>query len=362
MAVLEIKGLYKKYSRKDAWAVNNIDLSVPKGELLALLGESGSGKTTLLRLIAGFEEPEKGSIQVDGRVIVNANTYIPPEKRNIGMVFQEYALFPHMTINENIQFGLHKLKRADQKRRTVEVLKIVGLMPYASRYPHQLSGGQQQRAALARALAPNPSMLLLDEPFSNLDGVLKDQVREELKYILKETNTTAIFVTHDTKDALATADRIALLKEGKIQQTGKPEELYRKPVNIYTAGFLGKVNIIQASVKNDGFDSQVGFIPFPEIMQYKEKVTLVVRPEHLHAGNSPSHFIKGKVDSVNYFGDSLFVTVKVSNEKGTCKLIYKSSCSCSFSIGESIQLKLDVSEMHLLDTCWPGIVPGALAQ
>lgn len=362
MAVLEIKGLYKKYSRKDAWAVNNIDLSVPKGELLALLGESGSGKTTLLRLIAGFEEPERGSIEVDGRVIVNSNTYIPPEKRNIGMVFQEYALFPHMTIEENIQFGLHKLKAAEKSKRTREVLKIVGLMPYTSRYPHQLSGGQQQRAALARALAPNPSMLLLDEPFSNLDGVLKDQVREELKYILKETHTTAIFVTHDTKDALATADRIALLKEGKIQQTGKPEELYRKPVNVYTAGFLGKVNIIQASVKKEGFDSQIGFIPFPGCLQYKEKVTLVIRPEHLQAGNFPTHYIKGKVDAVNYFGDSLFVTVKVSNEKGIYKLIYKSNCSCSFSVGEDIHLKPDISQIHLLDTCWPGIKPVNLSQ
>ncbi|MGF1639035.1 MAG: ABC transporter ATP-binding protein, partial [Cyclobacteriaceae bacterium] len=300
MAVLEISGLYKKYSRKDAYAVNDICLKVEQGELLALLGESGSGKTTLLRLIAGFEAPEKGSIVINGKTIVSDGYFMAPEKRSIGMVFQEYALFPHMTILDNVVFGLHKITKTEAQARAKQVLKMVGLLGYAQRFPHQLSGGQQQRAALARALALNPAILLLDEPFSNLDGVLKEQVREDLKNILKETNTTAIFVTHDTKDALATADRIALMKEGRIQQIGKPKYLYERPANIYAAGFLGKVNILQATTTEDGYDSQIGKIKYPVHQKPGQKVTLAVRPEHISITRKKPDLLTGPVESTSY--------------------------------------------------------------
>ncbi|MBW3545173.1 MAG: ABC transporter ATP-binding protein, partial [Bacteroidetes bacterium] len=173
--MLELKNLYKKYQRKDVWAVNNLSLQVPKGELLALVGESGSGKTTLLRLIAGFELPEKGSIDLNGRQVFGADAYVQPEKRRIGMVFQDYALFPHLSVQENITFGLRHQSKQQKHKRLQELLSLVGLQTQAHKYPHELSGGQQQRVALARALAPQPDILLLDEPFSNLDEVLKEQ-------------------------------------------------------------------------------------------------------------------------------------------------------------------------------------------
>ena len=194
--------------------IDNFNLTIDQGEIVSILGESGSGKSTVLRLLSGLETPCSGSIQVDNRIMTDDRHFVLPEKRGIGMVFQDYALFPHMTVVENIQFGLKRLSRKERKQRVDEVLDLVNLSKFSKRYPHELSGGQQQRVALARALAPKPSLLLLDEPFSNLDADLQIKIRNDLKDIIKKTGITSIFVTHDREDSRAIADRIITMRDG----------------------------------------------------------------------------------------------------------------------------------------------------
>lgn len=351
MTVLQIKGLYKQYVRKDAYAVKNISLEVGKGELLALIGESGSGKTTLLRLIAGFEQAERGEIIINNRIVAGNKTFMAPEKRKVGMVFQDYALFPHLTIFENISFGLSRLSKKEADHRTNEVMKLVGLQRFRKRYPHQLSGGQQQRTALARALAPNPSLILLDEPFSNLDGILKDQVREEVRKILKRARTTAIFVTHDTRDALSTADRIAVLKEGMIQQVGKPEEVYTSPTNIYVANFFGKINIINALAENEGFNSQIGFIDANISSRYQGNVVLAIRPENIILVDNNNSSLSAKVDVITYLGDKKLLAVIVNHQGKSTRLLLKAENDFNIKKGGRVYFKIDTQKIKVLDTC-----------
>lgn len=222
---IDIQNLQFSYPKTTAKAVDNFTFTVKKGEVISILGRSGSGKSTILRLIAGLEMPAGGSFNLNGKRIFCERTFTQPEKRGIGMVFQDYALFPHMTVEQNILFGLPKMSKTDKKKRLKEVLELVELEEYGSRYPHQLSGGQQQRVALARAIAPQPDLILLDEPFSNLDTDLQVKIREDLRRILKKANTTAIFVTHNENDALALADFIVKIKDGKIDKVGRPCDL-----------------------------------------------------------------------------------------------------------------------------------------
>ncbi|MFT9497620.1 ABC transporter ATP-binding protein, partial [Anaerosolibacter sp.] len=198
---VEMKGLSFRYKSGSKPILENFNLELEKGHVLSILGESGSGKSTVLRLLSGLEKPQKGYIMIDNKVMINENVFVPPEKRNIGMVFQDYALFPHMTVGQNIQFGLKKLSKVEKESRVNEILKLVNLEEFKSRYPYELSGGQQQRVALGRALAPTPSLLLLDEPFSSLDTNLKRRIRDDLKEIISEVGITTIIVTHDQDDA-----------------------------------------------------------------------------------------------------------------------------------------------------------------
>ncbi len=221
---ISIDNLCFCYDPKDR-ALDGFSITIEKGEVVSILGPSGSGKSTLLRLLAGLEIPCEGTFKIEDRVIFNDYSFIQPEKRGIGMVFQDYALFPHMTVAENISFGLKDMKRLEKKARVKEVLEIVELEGFEHRYPHQLSGGQQQRVAIARAMAPNPSLILLDEPFSNLDAELQVKIRKDLRAILKDQGITAVFVTHDENDALAIADRIVKLKDGEIDSVGRPCDL-----------------------------------------------------------------------------------------------------------------------------------------
>ncbi len=222
---IDIQNVSFSYSNAMAKAVNAFSFTVEKGEVISILGRSGSGKSTILRLVAGLEIPEGGSFTLAGKTIFDSHIFIQPEKRGIGMVFQDYALFPHMNVEENIVFGLPKMTRKDKKKRAQEVLDLVELIGFEKRFPHQLSGGQQQRVALARAIAPEPELLLLDEPFSNLDTDLQVKIREDLRRILKKANTTVIFVTHNENDAHALADRIVKIKDGKIDKIGRPCDL-----------------------------------------------------------------------------------------------------------------------------------------
>ncbi|MDJ0649332.1 MAG: ABC transporter ATP-binding protein [Xenococcaceae cyanobacterium MO_188.B19] len=261
--ILEIENITKKFTAQEFAAVDNVSLTLEPGELLGLLGPSGCGKTTLLRIIAGFEKVSQGKIFLHGTLVSDRFTTIPPEKRHTGMVFQDYALFPHLTVEKNITFGLkgknnnrHKFKGVNRlsdseiKQRANFVLDLVGLWGLGNRYPHELSGGQQQRVALARALAPQPDLILLDEPLSNLDVQVRHRLREEIRRILKAAGTSAIFVTHDREEALAISDKIAVMRNGRIEQMGTPEEIYTQPSSRFVAEFVTQANFLPA--KRDG--------------------------------------------------------------------------------------------------------------
>ncbi|WP_338472466.1 ABC transporter ATP-binding protein [Niallia sp. XMNu-256] len=216
MSIVEIEGLTFSFSRKEEPVINDFSFSMERGEIVGILGQSGSGKSTLLRLISGLEMPTKGTIKIDGMSVVGEKIFIHPEERGVGMVFQDYALFPHMTVRDNILFGLSRMPRKDRKQRVDEMLELVHMESFGDRYPHELSGGQQQRVALARALAPKPKLLLMDEPFSNLDADLKESIREELGLILKKANMSCIIVTHDRNDVKAICDYSVIIGESHV--------------------------------------------------------------------------------------------------------------------------------------------------
>ena len=238
-APLRLTGLQKSFG--STRAVDGVDLEVEAGSICALLGPSGCGKTTTLRLIAGLEQPDGGEIAIGERVLCGNGTFVPPEKRRIGMVFQDYALFPHLDVAGNVGYGLG---RRPDRERVAEVLELVGLSHEADRPVHELSGGQQQRVALARALAPTPELILLDEPFSNLDAGLRDRLRQEVRDILSRARVTALFVTHDQAEALSIAETVAVMRDGKVAQLGTPEEIYSRPGSRWVAGFLGEVEVL----------------------------------------------------------------------------------------------------------------------
>ncbi len=284
-------------------------MQVEQGEIIALLGESGSGKTTLLRVIGGFERPDNGSIEV-GTVTVVGKQFVAPEKRNIGMVFQDYALFPHFNIAKNIAFGLAKMPGEQQQQRVAELLKLVGLSGYEKRYPHELSGGQQQRIAIARALASSPPLLLLDEPFSNLDESLKRKVRLEIKTIFKQSNTTAIFVTHDVNDALAVADRIAVIKEGELQQLDTPEALYETPKTPYVAQLMHNANVLECAVSNEQLITPLGTFA---ANGHTEKVQMVVYPQELEIVAQGG--VAGTVKSCCFFANTYEIIATINDQE-----------------------------------------------
>ena len=229
--LLEVKEVKKAFNKGKVAALNSVSFSLAKGKIVAIVGESGSGKTTLIRLIAGLEILDSGSICLNNKIVSSNSIFVDPQYRNVGMVFQDYALFPHFTVFNNIAYGISKL--VNKKDRVQEVLELVGLSDKEKSYPHELSGGQQQRVALARALAPKPELLILDEPFSNLDVILRNQLRKDILKILKQTNTTAVFVTHDIKDAIEISDEILILQNGNVLQQGKTKEVYNNPEDSY---------------------------------------------------------------------------------------------------------------------------------
>ncbi|TCO04066.1 ABC transporter ATP-binding protein [Natronoflexus pectinivorans] len=277
--ILSAKNLTKTYPGNKYRSLINFNLNVEKGQITALLGESGCGKTTALRIIAGFESAEKGEVIINNRVMANDRLFTEPNDRGVGIVFQDYALFPHKTVWKNIVFGLNKLSKSEQQSVAEKVLSLTGLKGYEQRYPHQLSGGQRQRVALARALAPNPGVLLMDEPFSNIDSMKKNQIREEIREILKAAGTTVVFVTHDTKDVLAIADRVAVMKEGVLMQEGTPKEIFNHPANEYIAHFFGKTNVFQGNADENGkVASEIGVFNLPEGKDFGENVSISVRP------------------------------------------------------------------------------------
>lgn len=283
-------------------ALDEFSLDVWEGSLVTLLGPSGCGKTTALRVIAGFESAQ-GSVEIRGRTVLDDSVFVPPEKRRVGMVFQDYALFPHMTVEKNISYGLAK---GDSPKRIAEVIELVGLHGLENRMPHELSGGQQQRVALARALAPKPDVILLDEPFSNLDAALRERVRRELKVILTEARTTAVFVTHDQEEALASSDIVAVMRDGKVLQADTPGHLYTHPVDRWVATFLGDADIIGARARDGHADTILGRFK----TDLTGQVAVMVRPEdvQISLGETPN----ATVSHIEYFGHDQLITLAMA--------------------------------------------------
>jgi iron(III) transport system ATP-binding protein len=290
--ILAIEHLTKHYPQSTTPALNQVSLSLTEGQILGLLGPSGCGKTTLLRLIAGFEHPDQGQIILAGQPIAGAGHWLPPELRDVGMVFQDYALFPHLNLLENVAFGLKNRQRSRRYSRpqvqtlVAEAIELVGLTGLEQRFPHELSGGQQQRAALARALAPQPSLILLDEPLSNLDVQVRLRLREELRDILKRIQSTTIFVTHDQEEALAMSDQVAVMRQGQLEQVGTPEQVYTHPQSRFVAEFVTQSNVLAAQRQGDGWQTEVGYFSSRCCAQIPQTVDngpvdLMIRPEDL---------------------------------------------------------------------------------
>lgn len=260
-ARLAFENIRHSYHGKET--IKGVSLTAEPGEVLCLLGPSGSGKTTLLRIAAGIESQTRGRLLLNGQEIAGPSTFLPPEKRGVGLMFQDFALFPHMTIVDNVRFGLTALPAREAAAEAMVALERVGLARYAESYPHVLSGGEQQRVALARALAPRPGVLLMDEPFSGLDSRLKDTIRADTLAILRETRATAIVVTHDAEEAMRMGDRIALLRDGSLVQHGTADDLYRRPRDLFTAAFFSEINEFEARVSNGMADTPLGVAMAP---------------------------------------------------------------------------------------------------
>jgi iron(III) transport system ATP-binding protein len=260
MTTLEVRNLVKRFHGTQQSAVNDISFELSGGEILALVGPSGCGKTTTLRIIAGLERPDGGSVWLNDRLVASDSVFIPPEKRGVGMVFQDHALFPHLTVSENIAFGLRG-QPADRVKNTVgEMLHLVGLLPLAKRYPHALSGGERQRVALARALAPRPVLVLMDEPFSSLDADLRVEMREHVRRILKSMQATVVFVTHDQEEALYMGDRLAVLNTGQLEQIGTPQEIFHESNTRFVAEFMGDSDFLKGTVIDNGIQTEIGLL------------------------------------------------------------------------------------------------------
>jgi iron(III) transport system ATP-binding protein len=287
----------------DDAAVRGADLEVAGGEIVALLGPSGCGKTTLLRTIAGFERPDDGLVEIGGRRVAGEDAWVPPEGRGVGMVFQDYALFPHLTVAENIGFGL---PRRDRAQRVPTLLALVDLCGLGGRYPHELSGGQQQRVALARALAPAPRVVLLDEPWSNVDPQLRAELRHEVAAVLRPLDVTALLVTHDREEAFSLADRIALMRDGEIVQVGTSEELYFAPADRWSAAFLGEGNLLPGRASSGAVETPIGVVP---CNGEAGEVKVLVRPELVALAPHPQG--AGEVVAREFRGHDVFYRILV---------------------------------------------------
>lgn len=315
--VLELDGITKRFD--DSCAIEDIDLAVRDGELLTLLGPSGCGKTTTLRLIAGLEEPDVGTIRLNNVVLSGPGGSTPPEQRDVGIVFQDFALFPHLSAAENIEFGIQNRPQSERNERVEELLGLVGLLDFADAVPDELSGGQRQRIALARSLAVEPEVLLLDEPFSNLDVGLRVRMREEVRRILKESGVTAISVTHDQEEAMSISDRVAVMHDGRIEQVDRPEVVFQQPTSRFVASFLGHASFLSAYVAGDLVETGIGRLGRDQINglapEYDQtRLEVMVRPDDVIARPIEDESnANGIVTYRRYLGPTVLYRVELDN-------------------------------------------------
>jgi iron(III) transport system ATP-binding protein len=316
-SMLELSGLTQEFGPETA--VENFSLSVQKGELLTLLGPSGCGKTTTLRMIAGLEEPTSGTVTIGDEVVAGDGQFVPPEQRDVGLVFQDFALFPHLTVAENITFGIDDWDADERERRLTELLELVDLTDHREKYPGALSGGQQQRVALARSLAPEPAVLLLDEPFSNLDVRLRIEMREEVRRILKQAGVTAVSVTHDQEEALSISDRVAIMNDGRLEQVGKPELVFENPESRFVASFLGRASFLRGQVREGTVETILGDLSTSQLHgpvgDYDgAEIDVLVRPDDLSAAPASDAAADGEVVARQYNGPAFVYGVDLENE------------------------------------------------
>jgi iron(III) transport system ATP-binding protein len=290
-------------------AVDDVSIDVQRGEIVSLVGPSGSGKSSLLRIIAGIERPAHGRVCIEGVEVASPNTFVEPEQRRVGMVFQDYALFPHLTVAANVAFGLVGGDRKDNAEVVDSLLERVGLSRYSMSYPHMLSGGERQRVALARALAPKPRVLLMDEPFSSLDRQLRDRVRRDTIDLLRDLGTTTIVVTHDPGEAIGIADRIALLRNGRLLQYGSAEDLYQRPSTAFTARFFGDVNELIGVCRDGGIETPFGSIAAPHVPE-RAPARVCIRPHHLRVAQNPTN-VRATVLTSEFLGEGARVVVDI---------------------------------------------------
>ncbi len=335
MTFIRIQTVNKSYGQ--TYAVIELDLTIPKSAITVLLGPSGCGKTTTLRLVAGLEKPDSGDIWIGDQQVSGSQVWVSATQRQIGMVFQDYALFPHLTVAQNIGFGLSDLNAADRRDRIATLLDLVGLMSLEDRYPHQLSGGQQQRVALARALAPSPNVILLDEPFSNLDASLRQSMREEVRSILHEAEVTTVFVTHDQEEALGLADELVIMDGGRVLQSGAPEDVYRYPISLQVAQFLAKVNVLPGEAKQGIVETPLGNLPLHE-PDLVGPVEVVLFPEAISLMPDPQGATL--VGDVSYFGFHQLVTLRLENGK---TLQARTWSQANIAVGDRVRATVDTS-------------------
>jgi iron(III) transport system ATP-binding protein len=329
---LRCRGLVRRYG--DVTAVDRVDLDVRSGELFALLGPSGCGKTTLLRLVAGFERPDRGTVALAGIPVAGADAWVPPERRRVGIVVQDHALFPHLDVAGNVGFGVEGARRA-RRARVEEMLALVGLADHAGRYPAELSGGQQQRVALARALAPGPALVLLDEPFSSLDATLRVRVRTEVRDILRAAGATAVLVTHDQEEALSWADRVAVLRDGRVLQVGEPSEVYRRPADAFVARFVGDAELVPVDSSGDGrLTSPLGPLTVEGPAPAAGRATAVLRPELVRLRPAPDG--RASVLDASYFGHDQLVEVALDGLVVRARL----TADHVFRVGERVEVEV----------------------
>ena len=301
-------------------AVDDLSLAVEPGELVCLLGPSGCGKTTALRIAAGLERVQQGQIRLDGRVVADPKVAVPTEDRSIGLVFQDYALFPHLSVADNVAFGLRRLSGESRRARVREVLSQVGMVDAAGTFPHTLSGGQQQRVALARALAPKPRVMLLDEPFSGLDSQLRNQIRDQTLHVLKESGAATLMVTHDPEEAMFMADRVALMRAGRLIQVGRPTELYFAPADAFVASFFGEINLLRGTIEHGRVATPFGDLAAHGLAD-GTAVEVLIRPEALHLSKKTPAMAAGegkaaRVMAARMLGRSSLVHLSVDGANG----------------------------------------------
>lgn len=334
-SILKVQSVFKRYHTQPV--LQDISFELVRSQIIALLGPSGCGKTTTLRMIAGFDQPDSGSVELEGDLVAAPSTFIPPEHRKVGMVFQDFALFPHLSIFENIAFGLKK-SGINKKERVSELLELIGLTGFEKKMPHMISGGQQQRVALARALAPKPKLILMDEPFSSLDAQLRVQLREEIRRILKKEEVAAILVTHDQQEAFTFADKVLLMNGGRIEQSGTPETIYENPVSHWSACFSGITNSFDFKVEKDQGNFILGQFSLPENYSPQGQYQLVIRPEDLNISTAVENSGNAEVQNCQFWGTQKLFELKLKNSQLVKVLTHPRE---DWKVGDRVQLGVE---------------------